>query len=369
MARARCGAGDRRGGGGIRARRSSAQIGFAQTILTALGYAGSHVGIVTRAATRSPTLAARGERWRRPRRSTCAGQAHHARFRHRSPGDAGADAQAGDRAAGRARRSARSRSTRSAARCAWRASGACPEAALIDATETPALRFIERTACSAAFARAPVPRTRFASCRASPWRRRPRRACAQRGRAVQLRALRQAFRHAPDGRGDARRLGGHSMFAGRERAATAADVRRLPGGRHDGEQDRGQRSRFTEMDARRIRRGPNFYRALSRLFYAPPDCGPARAALGSADELQAEDATLATSWRELCVAAAGARRGGAARGIRRRFSSARARRPSHFIRARIPSAARMKRRSPRCAASSPRSALRAAATSANTKIT
>jgi TorA maturation chaperone TorD len=47
----------------------------------------------------------------------------------------------------------------------------------------------------------------------------------------------------------------------------------------------------------------NFYALLSRLFYAPPDAG-LLAALGSADELEAEDKALAGSWRELCVAAA-----------------------------------------------------------------
>lgn len=47
----------------------------------------------------------------------------------------------------------------------------------------------------------------------------------------------------------------------------------------------------------------NFYALISRLFYAPPDAG-LLAALGSADELQAEDEALAKSWRELCVAAA-----------------------------------------------------------------
>ena len=47
----------------------------------------------------------------------------------------------------------------------------------------------------------------------------------------------------------------------------------------------------------------NFYALLSRLFYAPPDAG-LLAALGSADELEAQDEALAASWRELCQAAA-----------------------------------------------------------------
>lgn len=48
----------------------------------------------------------------------------------------------------------------------------------------------------------------------------------------------------------------------------------------------------------------NFYGLISRLFYAPPDAA-LLAALGSADELEAEDEVLARSWRELCQAAAG----------------------------------------------------------------
>lgn len=47
----------------------------------------------------------------------------------------------------------------------------------------------------------------------------------------------------------------------------------------------------------------NFYALLSRLFYAPADAG-LLAALGSADELQAEDPALAKAWSELCAAAA-----------------------------------------------------------------
>jgi TorA maturation chaperone TorD len=47
----------------------------------------------------------------------------------------------------------------------------------------------------------------------------------------------------------------------------------------------------------------NFYALLSRIFYAPPDAG-LLAALGSADDLEADDETLARQWRELCSAAA-----------------------------------------------------------------
>lgn len=47
----------------------------------------------------------------------------------------------------------------------------------------------------------------------------------------------------------------------------------------------------------------NFYALLSRIFYAPADAG-LLAALGSADDLQADDESLARQWRELCSAAA-----------------------------------------------------------------
>jgi len=47
----------------------------------------------------------------------------------------------------------------------------------------------------------------------------------------------------------------------------------------------------------------NFYALLARLFYAPPDEDLLKA-LASADELDAEDETLAARWRELIAAAA-----------------------------------------------------------------
>lgn len=47
----------------------------------------------------------------------------------------------------------------------------------------------------------------------------------------------------------------------------------------------------------------NFYGLLARLFYAPPDEALLKA-LASADELDAEDETLAARWRELIAAAA-----------------------------------------------------------------
>ena len=47
----------------------------------------------------------------------------------------------------------------------------------------------------------------------------------------------------------------------------------------------------------------NFYGLLARLFYAPPDEALLKA-LAGADELDAEDETLAARWRELVAAAA-----------------------------------------------------------------
>lgn len=49
----------------------------------------------------------------------------------------------------------------------------------------------------------------------------------------------------------------------------------------------------------------NFYALLSRLFYGPPDAG-LLAALGQADELEADDPLVAGSWRQLARASAGA---------------------------------------------------------------
>jgi len=49
----------------------------------------------------------------------------------------------------------------------------------------------------------------------------------------------------------------------------------------------------------------NFYALLSRLFYAPADAG-LLAALGQADELEADDEIIAARWRELSKAAAAA---------------------------------------------------------------
>ena len=47
----------------------------------------------------------------------------------------------------------------------------------------------------------------------------------------------------------------------------------------------------------------NFYALLSRLFYAPPDAALLQR-LAGADELEAQDETLAARWRELVAAAA-----------------------------------------------------------------
>jgi TorA maturation chaperone TorD len=49
----------------------------------------------------------------------------------------------------------------------------------------------------------------------------------------------------------------------------------------------------------------NFYALLSRLFYAPPDAA-LLAALGQADELEADNPIIAECWRALAKASAGA---------------------------------------------------------------
>src|SRR4051812_33022971 len=135
----------------------------------------------------------------------------------------------------------------------------------------------------------------------------------ERGGAFQLRALRQAFRHAPDDRQHARQAG--RPLDVRRRHAAPADVRRLPRRRHDGEQERGEHLRRAEMSGQPMQFVPtlspedqaraNFYALLSRLFYAPADAG-LLSALGSAQELDAQDKALAKCWRELCESVAGA---------------------------------------------------------------
>src|SRR5207253_6845672 len=90
------------------------------------------------------------------------------------------------------------------------------------------------------------------------------------------------------------------------RHAPAADVRRLPRRRHDGEQVGSNNPRRPEMSlAPEEQARANFYALLSRLFYAPADA-ELLAALGSADELEADDEIIAARWRELSKAAAAA---------------------------------------------------------------
>ena len=50
----------------------------------------------------------------------------------------------------------------------------------------------------------------------------------------------------------------------------------------------------------------NFYALLSRLFYGPPDAG-LLAALAQADDLEADDKTIAACWSELAKAASSAK--------------------------------------------------------------
>ena len=83
--------------------------------------------------------------------------------------------------------------------------GACPESALVDSAETPSLRFIERNCvqCGLCVNTCPedaitlMPRLLLGAESQGG-------GDAERGRAVQLRALRQALRHEADGRQHAR---------------------------------------------------------------------------------------------------------------------------------------------------------------------
>jgi ferredoxin len=124
------------------ARALERQLGFAQTILTALGYAGSHVGIVREldslAALAPASTVAKPATFNlsREKRTTLDFAVDHLATQAPTPKPeialpAGAPFGA---------------ITVNKERCTLCKAcvGACPESALIDATETPALRFIER---------------------------------------------------------------------------------------------------------------------------------------------------------------------------------------------------------------------------------
>ena len=104
--------------------------------------------------------------------------------------------------------------------------GACPESALQDATESPALRFIERNCvqCGLCAETCPedaiqlVPRLLLGAAGQGA-------GDAERGGALPLRALRKALRHAQMVENMLGKLGGHSMFAGGAAPAPPADVR------------------------------------------------------------------------------------------------------------------------------------------------
>ena len=135
---------------------------------------------------------------------------------------------AGDRARRRCARSARSRSTRQRCTLCMACIGACPESALLDSPETPSLRFIESNCVQCGLCADTCPEDAI-SAGAAPAPRAAGEGArdAERGRAVQLRALRQALRHAPDGREHARQALGPLDVRRRARdacrcAATAA---------------------------------------------------------------------------------------------------------------------------------------------------
>ncbi len=111
--------------------------------------------------------------------------------------------------------------------------GACPEGALLDSPEAPTLRFIERNCVQCGLCEKTCPENAIALVpRLSLGRKSETTRDAQRSRALQLRELRQALRHAAHGRGDDRQAGRALDVRDRRRAQAPADVRRLPRGRH-----------------------------------------------------------------------------------------------------------------------------------------
>src|SRR6185503_3038824 len=135
----------------------------------------------------------------------------------------------------------------------------------------------------------------------------------ERGPAVQLRALRQALWYQADGRQHARQA--FRPLDVRRRGPAAADVRRLPGGGHDGKQDRNDDLRLSEsvsgaqplnfvltLPPEEVARA-NFYGLLARLFYAPPDAALLET-LAGAEGIDAEDGGIGAAWEALRDAAA-----------------------------------------------------------------
>src|SRR5882672_10786616 len=137
---------------------------------------------------------------------------------------------------------------------------------------------------------------------------------SQRSRAVQLRALRQALRHAPDGGQHAREAHRPLDVRGRGLAETAADVRRLPRGGHDAKQgrdfDTGRQEMSSTVTPLRFHAAlvqedearAGYYALLGRLFYAGPDAGSLQIIAGSA-EIAAAGGQLAGPWNALVAAA------------------------------------------------------------------
>src|SRR5205085_11567925 len=111
----------------------------------------------------------------------------------------------------------------------------------------------------------------------------------------------KAVRYERNGRQHARQA--RRAFDVCRRHTPLADVRRLPGHRHDGKQAGSQHPPSAEMSlAPEEEARANFYALLSRLFYAPPDAQLLQA-LAGADELDGEDEALAARWRHLIAAA------------------------------------------------------------------
>ncbi len=117
--------------------------------------------------------------------------------------------------------------------------GACPESAIMDGADVPMLRFLERNCVQCGLCERTCPEdaiTLAPRLLLGPQAREAR--VLNETVPVPLRVLRQALRHEADGRRDARPAVGALDVRRRRGPQAPADVRRLPRGRHDVQQER-----------------------------------------------------------------------------------------------------------------------------------
>src|SRR3989454_9619670 len=223
-------------------------------------------------------------------------KAHHTGFRHRPPREAGAEAAGGDKARRRCPLRAGPRQQRDlhavhglrrrlpgiGAR-RW----ARPADAEIHRAQLRAVRAVREDLSRERDHARSAPAAYAAGETGSP---------AQRGGALQLRALRQALRHAQDGGQHARQAYRALDVRGWRGAEAAPDVRRLPRGGHDGKQGRdfdpGCKAvsatatplKFQPPEDPEDQARAGHYALLARLFYSGPDAA-LLATIGGADEI------------------------------------------------------------------------------------